>query len=520
MSDTNRVRVSVAKTGASVIPIADQAAPAGAQSLTQLRLTGTPNLASNPQTLISNEIRPDREIADLIQVGVEAGGDIGFEQSFGALERIHEAVFFSTYSTVESTSATGGAGAALTIGAAGNWADNMILRADGFSSGDGVYLIGSGGGTTTLTMANLTGVGTPDFVGTGTITLAGARILAVTAALSVSGRIGTLTVTGTDFTSAAFGSQGAGDWFELSASPGGAFDNAGNSGLFRASAVAAGTVTLEMPDGVTEDFDENIDLMVGVRIRPGVISVANSSLIVERAYTDHENDNVAGRYTRELFVGMAASQFTEQLQPQNIATAAVTLFGLRAFSRAQNVSAQLYANADLQAIPFNAVAGTTAGLNDSPQNQVYNTAGGVARIGRGDTNLVDPSNTKNLVNDLTLTINNNLRRRLAVGRFGTASIGLGELNSSLGLGTYFDDNSILTDVLTDGFRTAINWALRAGDGRANLTDFPNCAFSAGAPDVPGKNQDVTMPLTAQALRDPTLGYSAHKAQFEYLAIAQ
>ena len=92
-------------------------------------------------------------------------------------------------------------------------------------------------------------------------------------------------------------------------------------------------------------------------------------------------------------------------------------------------------------------------------------------------------------------------------RFGTASIGLGELAVTGTLNTFFDDITILDDVLTDGFRTAIEYALRSGDGRAVLTDIPEVAFSSGAPDVPGKNQDVTIPIGFQGLRDPTLGYT-------------
>ena len=32
------------------------------------------SLAINPQTVVSNEIRPDRQVSDLILVGVQAGG--------------------------------------------------------------------------------------------------------------------------------------------------------------------------------------------------------------------------------------------------------------------------------------------------------------------------------------------------------------------------------------------------------------------------------------------------------------
>lgn len=517
MSDTNRVRVAIGKTRAAAIPIPDDTpANAGIQSLKQLRITGTPNLASAPQTLTSNEIRPDRELTGLILTGVEAGGDVGIEQSSGATEDLLEGVLFNVWSAVESGTISSASGADLTIGAAGNWANNMIARVEGMTSGDGVYLIASGGGSTTLTMENLDGVGTPAFTGSGTIKLAGVRISAATADLAVAAGIGTLTL-GLNLATAVFGTQGVGDWIGVFAAPGGSFDNAVNSGLFRISSVTGTEAVIEAPNAITEDFDEDVDVFVGERLRAGSISIPNSSFLLERSYTDQENDNTPGRYTRELFVGMAINSWSESLTPAQIATATPTFFGLRAFARNQLNASELYANADLQALGASAVAGVDAGLDSVGQNLIYNTASSVARIGRGDVNLVDPLVTKNLVNELSMTVNNNLRRRLAVGRFGTASIGVGELNVSGTLNTFFDDISILQDVLTDGFRTSINYALRSGDGRANLTDLPEVAFASGAPDVPGKNQDVTIPIGYQALRDPTLGFTISKQRFEYLA---
>lgn len=516
MSDANRVRVAIAKTSAQSIPVPDDTpANGGAQSLKQLRITGTPNMAQVPQTITSNEIRPDREVTDLILVGVEAGGDIAMEQSYGALDDLLEGVFFNTWSAVPTGVISSSANDDLTISAAGSWIDGMIVRVEGLTTGDGVYVIASGGTTTTLTMDNLDGT-EPVFAGAGTLKLVGYRVASATAALAVAGGVGTLTL-GVNLGTAAYGTQVAGDWLQLSPSPGGAFDNVENQGMFRIVSITATTVLLEMLAGVTEDFNENIDICLGERLRPGAISVANSSFIIERSFTDQENDETAERYTRELFTGMAVNVWQEQLTPQQIATATATFFGQRAFARKFDDSDELYANANLQAIPFDAVDGVTTGLASVGANQVFSTASDVAHIGRAGVNLVDPLVTKNLVQEVALSINNNLRRRLAVGRFGAASVGVGELSITGTLNTYFDDITVYEDTLTSGFRTSINYVLRSFVGRAILTDLPNVAISGGAPDVPGKNTDVTIPIQFQAIRDPVLAYSIHKARFEYIA---
>lgn len=47
----------------------------------------------------SNEIRPDRNVADLILVGAEAAGEFGFELSYGSFDELLESVFQSTWNT-------------------------------------------------------------------------------------------------------------------------------------------------------------------------------------------------------------------------------------------------------------------------------------------------------------------------------------------------------------------------------------------------------------------------------------
>lgn len=63
-----------------------------------LRMTGE-SLAPALQYVSSNEIRPDRNIADMVRVGQEAGGDINFELSYGTFDDLLESLMFSTWAT-------------------------------------------------------------------------------------------------------------------------------------------------------------------------------------------------------------------------------------------------------------------------------------------------------------------------------------------------------------------------------------------------------------------------------------
>lgn len=62
------------------------------------RFTGE-SLNANINTIVSNEIRPDRNVSDLIQVGQSAGGSVNFELSYGSFDPWLEGLLFNTWSS-------------------------------------------------------------------------------------------------------------------------------------------------------------------------------------------------------------------------------------------------------------------------------------------------------------------------------------------------------------------------------------------------------------------------------------
>jgi hypothetical protein len=57
------------------------------------------NLKPGIQNVVSNEIRADRNVSDLVQVGFDAGGEVNFELSYGSFDAWLESLLFSTWST-------------------------------------------------------------------------------------------------------------------------------------------------------------------------------------------------------------------------------------------------------------------------------------------------------------------------------------------------------------------------------------------------------------------------------------
>ncbi|MCK5550283.1 MAG: hypothetical protein KAI41_07100 [Hyphomicrobiaceae bacterium] len=514
MSDTNRVGVRIARSSARTAPILNPQL-----NLQALRYTGAPGLAFTPTTVVSEEIRSDRQVSDLILVGGEAGGDTNFELSFGAFDLLIESALMSLYSQNKfNLGATDivsfGAGTVtLLAGEGDDYEVGHVVRLDALTTGDqgdGVYEV-TGIAVDVLTL-------TPHTAGTNAVLaswtsdaetrltvagIIGQAVGDITMAAPASGEIVmTVANNNTLFDNARGGDIDrvltAGMWLKMAA-----WSVAANSVWARIKAVdtTARTITFDAQTGMAVDAAaaERVELYFGDHVQNGIEAVAAHQFAVERRFEDHTE------VLRELFLGMALNNFSLALSPQSIATGAVTFFG---FSSATQVET---ANAHVGAVPP-ALYETEPNDLQAASNPVYNTSSNVGRLGRG----VDPVDSAgvNFVLEASIDLTNNLRRQEAVGVFGASGIGVGEVGVTGTIRTYFDNKEIL-DLILNNTETSLDISVVDSNGRSMLFDMPRIKFSGGAPDVPGKNQDVTIPGAYTAILDPDLGYtiSAQRLHF-------
>jgi hypothetical protein len=494
MSDTNRVGLRFFQSSQRTAPI-----PGGPFNLDQLRFTGTPNLAFQPNTIVSNEIRPDRQISDLILVGAEAGGDTGIELSYAAFDALVQGALFSTYAnTVSKTGTseiTGFAAGTMDVDSGADFTVGQIGRLQKLATGDvgdGIFEI-TNIAVDTLTLGPLSGTATTAILGTETAD-ADTNFEVTGFAAQSPGDI-SLVVSGSDavFTfpagalDDAFGPAAPmliGQWIKFAD-----FATIGNNiwNRVREIDLAADTVTCDAQTGMATDAagTENVQAFYGSRVENGADAISANQFAVERRFEDHSP------VTRELFLGMALNNFNLTLSPQAIAVGSMTWFGFNS-AVSDNAAAypELYEN-----LPNDVGA---------EQFDVYNTSSDIGRLGRG-VDAIDAGGV-NFVLEATIEINNNLRRQPAVGVFGAAGIGVGELSVTGTLSTYFDNDEIL-QVILNNEETTLDLITQGGDGRSMVFDMPRIKFSGGAPDVPGKNQDVTIPGTYQAILSPIFGYT-------------
>jgi hypothetical protein len=494
MSDTNRVGLRFFQSSQRTAPI-----PGGPFNLDQIRFTGTPNLAFTPNTVVSNEIRPDRQISDLILVGADAGGDTGIELSYAAFDALIQGAFFNFYQDTiqkKGTSQITGFGAGtIDVDAGTDYIVGQVERLADVASGDigdGIYEI-TAIAVDTLSVSPLPGTNTNPILGTETAD-ADTSLETTGFVAQVAGDI-SVTVTGDQavfqFPAGALDNamgpglpMTIGAWIKFQD-----FTTVGNNVWIRANEVdlAADTVTTGTQTNMATDAagTELVQAFYGSRLENGADPIAGNQFAVERRFEDHNP------ITRELFLGMALNNFNLNLSPQAIALGSLTWFGFNsAVSNDAPSYPDLYANPPIDV--------------DAPEFDVYNTSNDIGRLGRG-VNPVDAAGL-NFVLESTIEINNNLRRQPAVGVFGAAGLGVGEFSVTGTLSTYFDNDEILKEILNN-VETTLDLVMQGGDGRTMLYDMPRIKFSGGAPDVAGKNQDVTLPGTYQALRSKTFGYT-------------
>lgn len=495
MSDANRVGLRFFQSSQRSAPI-----PGGPFNLDQLRFTGTPNLAFAPTTITSEEIRADRQVSDLILVGAEAGGDTGIELSYKAFDALIQGALFSTFTSPVLKQGTGEitafAAGSMDVDAGGDFIVGQIGRLDALATGevgDGIFEI------TVIAVNTLTLV---PLAGTATTAIQGTETADADTTFQVTGFVAqavgdiNMTVTGPNtviqFPVGALDNAlgtgvplAIGAWLKMAE-----FTTVGNNVWTRIREIdlALDTITVDTQTGFITDAaaTENVQVFYGARIQNGAGSIAANQFAVERRFEDHNP------VTRELFLGMAINNFNLTLSPQAIAVGSLTWFGFNSSvsDNAAGSYSELYA-----ALPVDV---------EAPQFDVYNTSSDIGRLGRG----IDPIDAagQNFVLEATIEINNNLRRQPAVGVFGASGIGLGEFGVTGTLSTYFDNDDILQVILAND-ETTLDLITQGGDGRSMVFDLPRIKFSGGAPDVPGKNQDVTIPGTYQAILDSALGYT-------------
>ena len=484
MTDSNRVQVvTVRETTFGTTPTTPR--------MRAMKLTGE-GLRYAPRFVNSAALRADRMEYDPIKVNEENAGPLNLELHYpandGPLSDLLRSAFYSTWNVTAERDNDGTADSVITDVATTN---TVVTCATGtaFVAKELVRFTGFGVAGNNGVFACTTGSATvPRFVGSG---ITNESAPAAAARMKVVGFIGDsgdinatstgLSSTTTDFTT--FPGLVVGKWLKIGGTAVGTkFTTAALNDWVRISAISATALTFDnRPSGWTTETGTGLTVKFwyGDYIRNGT---ARTSLSIERGFLGQATP------TYILQKGMIAGQLDLSFQTEQVITAVATMMGL---SGSQSTTAQ-------DASPDAAPTSASMAANVS-----------VGRIAESGSPAASPS----WVRSLTVSLNNNLRPKTAVGTVGNVDIGVGSVAVTGRTEAYFGDNALLTKLLAGtvgsiNLRTAI-------DSQAMVVTLPRVTFSGGAPSAGGKNQDVMLPLEFIGSADSTTSCVMQMDRLEY-----
>jgi hypothetical protein len=186
-----------------------------------------------------------------------------------------------------------------------------------------------------------------------------------------------------------------------------------------------------------------------------------------------------------LFSGMMVNTFTLNLATSSICTGNITFLG---------------SDATLSQVT-NAVATVSANTND-----VFNCMGNVATIQEGNYSGAYTNMNGIYIQELSFTINNNLRPVHAIGFDTIQEVAVGKMDVTGNMNVYFT-NDRLFDKFLAGSALKLKFQLSSG-GSSYIFEFPRVKFETESTTAPGQDQDVIENMTWRALKDDTTGVQA------------
>lgn len=113
--------------------------------------------------------------------------------------------------------------------------------------------------------------------------------------------------------------------------------------------------------------------------------------------------------------------------------------------------------------------------------------------------------TFDAVHSISLTVNNNMRGRAALGQFEASDLAAGDLEVTGMLGLYLSDTEY--DVLTafqDATSTSLSFRVGTAAGKVTQFSVPNIVLEAPKPNAESKDGDVLLNLPFRALQASSL----------------
>jgi hypothetical protein len=504
MSDANRSSLAFQReTSWGVNPVSP--------ALKLQRLTSE-SLMHAKDTVVSEEVRSDRQVSDLVEVGAAASGAVNFELSYSDFKHWLEAVLMSNIVTVNITGLSASAvlatqkltGSAGDFNAvqAGSW-----VKVTGFTTAanNGIKLVtakASNGSDITLAANSITADESASIAITGQYVTNGETRHSYVFERGLRDYNNTLTYQvfrgcSPDQMQVSFESKKI---ITGSLSFIGKVGESASSSIMAATGVSAsGTLTFSN----TGTNDDTITIGARVYTLKTALSsgptVANEVLIGVSAAATRNNlvaaiNGAAGEGTTYSVGTLAHALVTAAAS----STAAIIVTAI-----SHGTAGNSLATTDTSSHAAWGAATLSGGTDDTAYtaastDPVMNATSNVGRIIRDDATMSER------MKSMSFTIANGLRGKDAMGERGNFDIGVGDFNLSGSFSAYFRDNALFAAHIAHS-DLKLGWSVTSGSGATIGFYVPRVKLSDANPPIPGRNQDVMSQVEWQATIENTIG---------------
>lgn len=479
----------------------------GSPAFKLLRITGE-TLQHNKETIQSQELRPDRQVPDLVKVGSAASGNLNFELSFADQQPLIEAALGGTFTDYNVTAVNGDIDATASTFTATTPGDLADVPVGGFVKVSGATAAGNNGikrvvandgDVLTLAAGSFTADATGETLDFDTTDL----------------RNG-LTRRSYTFEREVVNSEGVKLYQKYPGCYIGMFDLRVESkqiitGAFQVMGKFGGTDSVSLNEN-------SLAAATGTLTAAGNPSDGNTVTIGTRVYTFQTVlTNVAGN----VLIGASASDSLDNLIAAITGGAGSGTVYAAATTTHPTVTAVAGIGDTVTVTALTAgTAGNAIATTETSSNLSFGAAtltGGVAHVYlaaedgdvlNGTSNLGtiqgDAGEYTDKLRVFSFSVNNNLRGKDALGEEGNFEVGLGTFAVTGQISAYFADNT-LYQALIDHDDNAIGITLTDSEGRVICFTFPRIKWGSGNPNATAINTDIMLDIDFTAIRDPLTG---------------
>lgn len=475
-------------------------------ALKLMRITGE-SISHAKDTVVSAEVRSDRQVSDMPEVGSAANGGINFELSYTAFQPFIEAAMFNTLAVLNASGSWNiitGAQAA------------QILTFSGLAIADETVTIG---GTVYTFKAVPAGAYQVDIGVT-----AEACIDNLVAAINEAAGEGTLYGDGTVAHPTVTAAKTSATELTVTAKSQGTTANAtATTETLTNAAWTAAVLSGGLEPRITGSATNFDGIPVGATVRvSGAATGANNGikLVVAKAGDGSSISLARGSFTadstgealtltgKHLPNGITRKQFTIERKIKNSANNDYfqVYRGMMVDGMTLNFESKAIVTGAFTFMGKLGIDGSTSTIDADGAYTPADPGDIVNATSHVGTVLIDEEVSIERFKTLNINIANNLRGKDAIGESGNFDVGVGEFGVTGTLNAYFQNQDFHRKFI-DHDDVGVSFQTTDPDGNTIAVTIPRMKLGTGTPTIEGKNTDVMINSGITAILDPEYGFT-------------